>query len=107
MDSVERGLRASSPAVILKAGRAKLDAEDASLQSLQLGRLARLRVRLDSLHRGLRALSPVTILERGYAVVRKEDRTVVRRAGQVSVGESVGVAPGEGAFVARVERIER
>ena len=92
--------------MILNAGRAKLDAEDASLRSLQLGRLERLRVRLDSLHRGLRALSPVAILERGYAIVRKEDRSVVRRAGQVSVGESVGVALGVGAFVARVERID-
>ncbi len=106
LDPLERGLRASSPVVILNAGRAKLGAEDASLRRLQLGRLERLRVRLDSLHRGLRALSPVAILERGYAIVRKEDRSVVRRAGQVSVGESVGVALGEGAFVARVERID-
>jgi exodeoxyribonuclease VII large subunit len=53
--------------------------------------------------RQLAALSPVRVLERGYAVVRRGDGQVVRRSGQVAVGQLVHVQLAAGRLDARVE----
>jgi exodeoxyribonuclease VII large subunit len=52
--------------------------------------------------RHLHALSPQRTLERGYAVVTGPDGAVVRRAGDLAVGDPVGVRLGHGRLSAVV-----
>ena len=58
--------------------------------------------RLDAEARHMRALSPQHVLERGYAVVRRADGQVVRRAGQVSPGDVIGLRLAAGRLTAVV-----
>jgi exodeoxyribonuclease VII large subunit len=63
------------------------------------------RRRLSACRLRLEALSPVRVLERGYAVVRTNDGTVVRKAGQVAVGDDVSVTLASGRIDARVGEV--
>lgn len=49
------------------------------------------------------ALSPAATLQRGYAVLQKADGSVVRRAADVSAGESLRARLAEGALVVSVD----
>jgi len=51
---------------------------------------------LEQLRARLRGLSPLATLQRGYAVLQRADGTVVRRASEVTPGETVRVRLGEG-----------
>ena len=52
----------------------------------------------------LDSLSPLAVLGRGYALVTREhDGAIVRRAGEVEVGQSVDLRLAQGGLVARVE----
>ena len=53
----------------------------------------------------LHALSPLAILERGYSIVRRHEGGVVRRAGDVRVGDTVEVHLAEGGIECRVEAV--
>jgi len=67
--------------------------------------LGRAAGRLDAEDRHLRALSPQRTLERGYAVVTGPDGVVVRRAGNLTAGDSVGVRVAEGCLGATVTEV--
>lgn len=67
--------------------------------------LGRAAGRLAAEGRHLRALDPSRVLDRGYAVVRASDGRVVRRSGQVDVGEQVAIRLAAGALAARVEEV--
>jgi exodeoxyribonuclease VII large subunit len=56
--------------------------------------------------RHLGALSPERTLERGYAVVIGPDGRVIRRAGDLAVGDPVTVSVARGAFGATVTHVE-
>jgi exodeoxyribonuclease VII large subunit len=47
------------------------------------------RERFEKLAGALNTLSPLATLLRGYAIAQKEDRTVLKDAGQVAIGERV------------------
>ncbi len=64
--------------------------------------LGRAAGRLDSDVRHLWALSPQRTLERGYAVVTGPNGTVVRRAGDLSPGDGIGIRLAEGSLAATV-----
>ena len=66
--------------------------------------VARAQGRLEADARHLRALAPQRVLERGYAVVRDTAGTVIRRSGQVAVGELIEVQVADGRLSARVEQ---
>ena len=67
--------------------------------------LRRAAGRLEADARHLNAVSPLGVLERGFAVARRADReTVVRRADEVAVGESVEVLLAVGRLDCTVER---
>src|SRR5690606_37046461 len=54
----------------------------------------------------VRALSPASTLDRGYAVVQRSDRSVVRAADDVAVGDPVHVRIAAGALDATVTHAE-
>jgi exodeoxyribonuclease VII large subunit len=63
------------------------------------------RQRLAELGRALHAVSPLATLSRGYAIVRRPDSgAIVRRADQVTTGESLEVLLAEGRLQVRVDR---
>jgi exodeoxyribonuclease VII large subunit len=90
--------------------RSRLQACQARLDSLGWRRLAweglgRAEGRLAAEKRHLRALSPQRTLDRGYAVVTGPDGSIVRRAGDLSVGDSLGVRLATGSLSAAVTDI--
>ena len=68
--------------------------------------LARADGRLSAELRHLHALSPSRTLDRGYAVVTRPDGAVVRRAGSLHVGDTIGVRLAEGHVAAAVTDID-
>ncbi len=52
----------------------------------------------------LEAFSPLGVLKRGYAIAKKED-TVVRSAGELSVGDLLQIQFNQGKAVCRVEKV--
>ncbi len=65
----------------------------------------RVRARLDRLHAELVHLDPHAVLRRGYSIVRDENGKTVSAAGQLGVGQSIGIVFAEGGAQARVEDI--
>lgn len=68
--------------------------------------LGRAAGRLDAEWRHLQALSPLRTLERGYAVVTGPDGMVLRRCGQVIVGDEVRVRLAQGTVTAVVTELQ-
>ncbi|MET0256694.1 MAG: exodeoxyribonuclease VII large subunit [Luteibacter sp.] len=66
-------------------------------------RLERDRLRLTEQARTLHAVSPLATLERGYAIVFDEREAVVRRAGDVAVGDRLRIMLGDGELKVRRE----
>ena len=88
------------PAVRLAAASSRLGAAEWRRPAWEaLGRAAG---RLEADWRHLQALAPLRTLERGYAVVTGPDGAVLRRSGQVEIGERVGVRLAEGTLTAVV-----
>lgn len=58
--------------------------------------------RLQHLRAQIRALSPQKTLDRGYAVVQLDDRSVLRDAGQATVGTHLNIRVAEGKLGAQV-----
>ena len=66
-------------------------------------RIERDRARVTEQARTLHAVSPLATLERGYAIVFDERDAVVRRAGDVAVGDLLRVMLGDGELKVRRE----
>ena len=95
------------PMAFLADKRLLLDYTQKSLASLAERQVAQRRQRFAALCAALDAMSPLRVLARGYAVVRTADGTVLRRAGEVSTGDTVGVTLSEGRLVCTInETIE-
>lgn len=69
-------------------------------------RLRAQRAQLQALTGKLDALSPLATLARGYAICSTPRGELVRRAGQVQVGDRVRVRLGEGGLACRVEEVD-
>lgn len=69
-----------------------------------LALLERRRGRFSSLAAALDAMSPLKVLGRGYAMARGEDGTVLKSWREVSAGDQVSVALGEGGFFCTVDK---
>jgi len=97
-------LRLLSPGARLEAQRRRLEAA-----ALGLGRIAALqqeRRRSALAHAAgrLDSLSPLAVLGRGYGLVtRARDGAILRRSGEVEVGDSLDIRLAEGGLEARVE----
>ena len=67
--------------------------------------LVMLREKASSLAGRLEGLSPLKVLARGYTITLKADGAVVRKADEVSSGETVKTVLSEGAFTSVVENV--
>lgn len=68
--------------------------------------LSQRRGQLTSLARALDAVSPLATLGRGYALVMRADGSVLRRAGDATIGERVEARLAEGQLICRVDDIK-
>jgi exodeoxyribonuclease VII large subunit len=66
--------------------------------------VATLAQRLGALDQSMRHLSPQAVLERGYSIVTGEGGAIVHDAGDVSLGESIGIQFARGDAAARITR---
>jgi exodeoxyribonuclease VII large subunit len=96
------GLRSASPLARLTRDRHRHERLEARLRAEMSRVLAEGRHRFGLQTGRLDSLSPLAVLARGYSLTLRPDGTVVRRAGDVSVGDVVNVQLGEGRLDCRV-----
>lgn len=63
------------------------------------------RAALEQAQGRLRALSPLAVLGRGYALAWDQEGRLLRRAGQVAMGQAIRVRLAQGSLRARVEEV--
>ena len=99
----KRALR--DPMAFLADKRLLLDCTQKDLASLAERQVAQRRQRFAALCAALDAMSPLRVLARGYAVARTEEGAVLRRADEVSAGETVHITLAEGSLVCTVNEM--
>jgi len=105
MGQAQSALERLSPRHALNTYRQRLDEIILRLDRAVRSQLETKRLRLENLQNALKSLSPQAVLNRGYALVtRKEDGSLVRRAGQVRHDEDVHIQVSQGSLEARVTK---
>ena len=96
-------LRAASPFARLRGDRHRLERLTARLETSMGRQLAQARHRVGATTGRLDSLSPLGVLSRGYSIARSPEGHVIRRVGEVAVGERLHVLLQEGSLDCRVE----
>jgi exodeoxyribonuclease VII large subunit len=96
LDRLQARLAAQHPKLRLVPMEARIAQLRQRLGTSMARRLERDRQRVQEQGRTLHAVSPLATLERGYAIVFDQRDAVVRRAGDVAIGERVRVMLSEG-----------
>ena len=94
-----------SPLGYLQDRRMLLDHESRMLTTLMQRAVAQKKQRFAHLAAALDAMSPLKVLGRGYSLVRTEDGSVVQRAEQLRVGETLEITLRKGSVSAEVREI--
>ena len=94
-----------SPLGYLQDRRMLLDHESRMLATLMQRAVAQKKQRFAHLAAALDAMSPLKVLGRGYSLVRTEDGSVVQRAEQLRVGETLEITLRKGSVSAEVREI--
>ena len=89
----------------LQDRRMLLDHESRMLATLMQRAVAQKKQRFAHLAAALDAMSPLKVLGRGYSLVRTEDGSVVQRAEQLRVGETLEITLRKGSVSAEVREI--
>jgi exodeoxyribonuclease VII large subunit len=90
----------------IAALRARLEQRSGELGERIARRLAVQRQRLEKIMLQLDERSPLRVLERGYAIAYDSSGSVLRDAGQVSLGDEISVQLARGRLAAEVKRKE-
>ena len=105
-DAGAEALRLQAPRERLAARRSQLVATARALRREIRALLAARGAGMAAAAGRLETLSPLGVLARGYAIVqRRDDGAIVRRAGEVAVGDGLRVRLAEGELDARVEAV--
>ncbi|SEV85529.1 exodeoxyribonuclease VII large subunit [Luteibacter sp. 329MFSha] len=103
LERLQARLAAQHPRLRLTPSRVRLAELRQRLATTIERRLERDRLRLAQQARTMHAVSPLATLERGYAIVFDQRDAVVRRAGDVAVGDRLRVMLGSGEIHVRRE----
>ncbi|HEB92624.1 MAG TPA: exodeoxyribonuclease VII large subunit [Gammaproteobacteria bacterium] len=96
-------LHSQSPTRQLTTLQLRLRADRQRLHTAMSQHLGKEQQRLAALARALDAVSPLATLSRGYAIAQHPDGSIVRKAGEVNIGDPLSVRLGEGRLECRVE----
>ena len=100
---IESRLKRVSPFTMIQHGRQRVDELENRLGRAGDFSLQKTRAKVDTLVGRLKALNPDAILERGYTILTQEDGSLVRRIGQVDVGDHLNARVLDGSFDVIVE----
>ncbi len=103
LHALQQGLTRQHPANRLQQKAQRLDELELRLQRALHQRLTRQQERLRLHAARLHAFSPLATLERGYALVLTPDQQLLKRAQQVTVGQTIQVRLADGELACRVE----
>jgi exodeoxyribonuclease VII large subunit len=103
IERLARRLRGQHPSRVLGLCRARIAPLEPRLATAMRRQLQAARRETVRLGARLEALSPLAVLERGYAIASRADGGIIRRAGDVAVGDSMTVRLHEGAVRATVD----
>ncbi|MDR6643949.1 exodeoxyribonuclease VII large subunit [Luteibacter sp. 1214] len=103
LDRLQARLAAQHPRLRLAPSQRRIADLRLRLRTSMARRIERDRARVTEQARTLHAVSPLATLERGYAIVFDERDAVVRRAGDVAVGDLLRVMLGDGELKVRRE----
>ncbi|MDQ7996044.1 MAG: exodeoxyribonuclease VII large subunit [Luteibacter sp.] len=103
LDRLQARLAAQHPRLRLAPSQRRIADLRLRLRTSMARRIERDRARVTEQARTLHAVSPLATLERGYAIVFDERDAVVRRAGDVAVGDRLRVMLGDGELKVRRE----
>jgi exodeoxyribonuclease VII large subunit len=107
LDQETIALRRNSPRARIESGLQRVDELRRRSRAALRSGLALHREGLRRLTQTLHAVGPRAVLTRGYAVVqRSDDGSVIRSAGQVSLGDGIDVLVSDGKFQATVSDTE-
>jgi exodeoxyribonuclease VII large subunit len=99
-------LKAAGPDRRVALARRESDRLARDLARLMADQVKTARLRISGLNQRLAALSPVAVLSRGYAIVLDSGETrVIRRATEVTTGQSLRVRLGEGRLGVTVDEV--
>ncbi len=98
LDAVCRTRALRDPMALIDTKRMLLDRARGDLATIAERQMGERKRRFASLCAALNAMSPLAVLSRGYAVVRTADGAIVRSAGEVAVGDVLGVTLGQGSL---------
>lgn len=103
LDRLQARLAAQHPRLRLAPSQRRIADLRQRLTTSMARRIERDRARVTEQARTLHAVSPLATLERGYAIVFDERDAVVRRSGDVAVGDRLRVMLGDGELNVRRE----
>ncbi|MEA4965734.1 MAG: exodeoxyribonuclease VII large subunit [Oscillospiraceae bacterium] len=95
-----------SPVNYIQDKRLLLDYQHKRLSMVAQSATGGARQRFIRLAAALDAMSPLKVLSRGYAVVQREDGAVVKRRGDVRIGDAIRIQVQDGGVRAAVTQIE-
>jgi len=99
VESLSRELLAREPRTKLRQDRIRFQALSAALGQAGRRQLEAAQARIELAAQKLQALSPLLTLARGYSIARRADSLeVVRRSGQVSVGDRIDLTLRQGSL---------
>lgn len=101
LERLQARLAAQHPRLRLAPSQRRLADLRQRLATSMARRLERDRARVTEQARTLHAVSPLATLDRGYAIVFDERDAIVRRAGDIAVGERLRVMLGDGTLHVR------
>jgi exodeoxyribonuclease VII large subunit len=96
-----------NPHIYIEDKRVLLDHMQKQLASAAQRSVSLKKERYVRLAAALDAMSPLKVLGRGYSFVRKDDGSVVKSAGEVSLGDTVRLTLSRGALSCEVKEIEK
>ena len=105
LDHYQSRLLAQSPASHLQQARSTLSMQQQRITQSLTHQLKQRHDQINALARTLDAHSPLKTLERGYAIAHHDD-TIVTKASQVTVGDTINLQVHQGTLACTVDKVE-
>lgn len=107
LSQLDARMLGQSPIAEAQQNRQKLASLERLLDKLLVNRLQLARSRLDNSAHALNTVSPLATLSRGYSISRRQGTFApLKKASEITVGESLETLLGHGSIISKVESID-